>query len=54
MSIKDKLRKCLNKIENMTNEEVIKALKEKGLYEDLFIDHESNNSGFIIKTKLNE
>ena len=54
MSIKDKLRKCLNKIENMTHEEVIKKFREKGLYGELFIEHESNNSGFIIKTKLNQ
>lgn len=37
----------------MKKEEVIKELKEKGLYEELFIEYESNNSGFIIKTKLN-
>lgn len=54
MIVKDKLRKCLDKIENMTKEEVIKELKEKGLYEELYVEHECDNSGFIIKTKLDE
>lgn len=54
MSIKDKLKECLNKIKNMPKDDVIKAFKEKGLYEELFIEHDMNNdSRFIIKTKLN-
>ena len=54
MSIKDRLRKCINKIENMTKEEVIASIKVKGLEKEIFEIVEAKKTEFIIYSKLND
>lgn len=54
MNVKDRLRKCINKIENMTKEEVIESIKNKGLEEEIFEIVEAKKIEFIIYSKLND
>ena len=54
MNVKDRLRKCINKIENMTKEEVIESIKVKGLEKEIFEIVETKKTEFIIYSKLND
>ncbi|MDU2674200.1 MAG: hypothetical protein E7C50_00280 [Clostridium sp.] len=54
MNIKDRLIKCINKIENMTKEEVIESIKDKGLEKEIFEIVEAKKTEFIIYSKLND
>lgn len=54
MNVKDKLRACLNKIESMTNEEVMNSIIERGLEKEIFGEFECRESDFVIYSKLND
>ena len=54
MNIKDRLIKCINKIENMTKEEVIESIKVKDLEKEIFEIVEEKKTEFIIYFKLND
>lgn len=54
MNIKDRLIKCINKIENMTKEEVIESIKDKGLEKEIFEIVEAKKTELIIYSKLND